>query len=735
MRTPPTQQLVLWMLLLLPAVAAAQPLADRLPEDALIYIGWRGSQDLGPGYAQSHLKAVLDDSGLPRLFDEFLPRLMQMAGGQDAEARQAMAMLATLGPAAWKYPCAFYFGGVSAPTEQSPVPMPRLALLCDAGTDAPALQEALTKLTAKSQGLPLRTYSQGKLVIIEMGKTELDAVAAKKLASLAAKPRFTVAMKQVTAEPVFACYVDIAGLLQLADQFAGANPQTQQSWPKVRDALGLGSLRTFAMSAGFDGRDWASASFLDAPHPRGGLLGACLDAKPLDNDILGVIPQSATLAAASRCDLAALVADVRKAVQAIDASAAQQMDDLLKQGSGLLEQDIERDLLAPLGPQWAVYASPDVGGNGMMGLVLVNRLRNADKAQQSALRLVQSANRAMATVLKDYKAPVQIQILKTQYQGLDVHYLGVPLVAPAWAMRNGNCYVALYPQVAAAAAASRADAKAKSILDNEQFLTLRKRLAADRVDVSAISGVQFMDLPRTAAESYQTLLAVCRLYMGMGDLFGVPAPAMAVPPLDKLLPHLAPAGSISWVDAAGWHCRSLTPFPGATMLAGQQNLLIAQNAMMVSILLPALNSARERANRVKCAANLRGFGQASLLYAQDHAGNCPPDAGTLIKENLLDVQQFACPTAHGAPLGLDKEQKIQWANRNASYIYVAGLTLNSPAHSILAYEKPANHGGQGMNVLFVDGSVQWMPISQAMKLLEDQKQRPAHQPPPRGGNL
>ena len=46
-------------------------------------------------------------------------------------------------------------------------------------------------------------------------------------------------------------------------------------------------------------------------------------------------------------------------------------------------------------------------------------------------------------------------------------------------------------------------------------------------------------------------------------------------------------------------------------------------ALLISILLPALNSAREQANRVKCAANLRSIGQAMILYAQENHGQYP----------------------------------------------------------------------------------------------------------------
>jgi prepilin-type N-terminal cleavage/methylation domain-containing protein/prepilin-type processing-associated H-X9-DG protein len=46
-------------------------------------------------------------------------------------------------------------------------------------------------------------------------------------------------------------------------------------------------------------------------------------------------------------------------------------------------------------------------------------------------------------------------------------------------------------------------------------------------------------------------------------------------------------------------------------------------ALLISILLPSLNKARETANRVKCASNLRQIGQAILLYGNDNHQNYP----------------------------------------------------------------------------------------------------------------
>jgi prepilin-type N-terminal cleavage/methylation domain-containing protein/prepilin-type processing-associated H-X9-DG protein len=46
-------------------------------------------------------------------------------------------------------------------------------------------------------------------------------------------------------------------------------------------------------------------------------------------------------------------------------------------------------------------------------------------------------------------------------------------------------------------------------------------------------------------------------------------------------------------------------------------------ALLISILLPSLNRARETANRVKCASNLRQIGQAILLYANENKQQFP----------------------------------------------------------------------------------------------------------------
>lgn len=47
-------------------------------------------------------------------------------------------------------------------------------------------------------------------------------------------------------------------------------------------------------------------------------------------------------------------------------------------------------------------------------------------------------------------------------------------------------------------------------------------------------------------------------------------------------------------------------------------------ALLISILLPSLNRARESAKTIKCASNIRGIAHAVLMYANDNKGKLPP---------------------------------------------------------------------------------------------------------------
>jgi prepilin-type processing-associated H-X9-DG protein len=715
---------------LLAVFAWAQPLADRIPADAVVYVGWRGSQDLGAPYENSHLKAILDASDLPKVFSEFLPQLAQKIGERQPDVQEIMALVSTIGSSVGRHPCAFYFGGLDMSNPD--MPMPRIAVLCDAGKDAAALQEQLNKAIAKAEGapIPLAVKVNGPMVALTMGKTPaIDRMMTGKdeagqplpwgfPQSLAGRKEFADALKQVHKESVAIVYGDVQAALAIIDNVvsAGRDEQAKVMWPKVRDALGLGGLKSFIWTGAFQGKDWTTAAFLGCPAPRPGILSA-LGGNPMTDQTYKLIPKSATIAAVGDFDAANLVAQIREALGNIDPRIQTQFDAAVQQVQQMTGLDLLTDLLEPLPKTWAFYIDPNTGGSSLLGSVIVGTLRDAEKAQQSLSKLEEVVNALIGQQMRNQK--IVIKMNQTKVGEMTIHYLGVPLVAPSWAIKDGNLYLGLYPQVVCAAA-DHVAGKAKSILENEDFLTVRKRLGAP-----AGAAISFTDVPRMLPEGYAMWMCLTR-YAGFADMFvGVQSPAMLLPPLHRITPHVAPAGTASWVDEAGLHMKSCSSFPGSELLAGDPGSIgVGGSALMISILLPSLNRAREMANRAKCASNLRQIGQGMLLYANENRGRYPDELGQL----NMGVVVFVCPS-RGTSIPPDirgptpeaKQQAAKWVDAHSDYVYLGkGLTYAIDAQTVLVYEKESNHSRDGMNMLYGDGHVEWMPMPAARQLIAKQ---------------
>src|SRR5258707_14833092 len=61
--------------------------------------------------------------------------------------------------------------------------------------------------------------------------------------------------------------------------------------------------------------------------------------------------------------------------------------------------------------------------------------------------------------------------------------------------------------------------------------------------------------------------------------------------------------------------------PGFTLV--ELLVVIGIIALLIPILLPALNRARESANMIRCMTTLRNMGQARHLHAAEHGGYMP----------------------------------------------------------------------------------------------------------------
>ncbi len=77
-------------------------------------------------------------------------------------------------------------------------------------------------------------------------------------------------------------------------------------------------------------------------------------------------------------------------------------------------------------------------------------------------------------------------------------------------------------------------------------------------------------------------------------------------------------------------------------------MVVAIIALLISILLPSLGKAKEAANKVYCAANLKGIGESMFAYGQENNGVNPVTSGPTTGAGTFS-DQFGVTTTAGFP--------------------------------------------------------------------------------------
>ncbi|HMO26225.1 MAG TPA: hypothetical protein PKB10_08145, partial [Tepidisphaeraceae bacterium] len=540
-------------------------LADRVPESTILYFGWRGGEDPGPGYGASPLKALVDESNLHRVFSQMVPAAIRRIAREEPEAEEPLKIAYAFATQAWRKPMALTVGAMDY--ENFDDPFPRIALITQAGADAPALAQQISDLlTEVPDDVPVNVIAQGDLVVLTFGYID-PATAVVAGEGLGASGSFRNALEKPPPDPTLALYIDVGRLIAEIDRavftFGGndAADTPVDYYQRVRDALGIKGVHRILFTSGFESKLWSDRAYVQAPAPRTGIV-AVADGKPLDKQLLRVVPRSSHSVLAGRFDAAKLIAQLRLIANEVDPEFGQMFDQGMGAANLAIGRNLETDILEPLGEHWIAFTAPEIAGNSLLGTVVINKLDDPAKAQQGFTALSLFISNSANTFLRRERAPIELPGRTVTFGDIRVWTIALPLISPCWAIDGEYIYFAFYPQ-AIVGAINHVRAGGPSVLENPAFVQVMEQLGNREVD-----GLTFTNLPAFAPDGYTGLLALSRGLLGIGDLFGVPAPEPVVPLFATFEKNVTPMGSISWSDDSGFYYRAISPFPGASILRG-----------------------------------------------------------------------------------------------------------------------------------------------------------------------
>ena len=562
--------------------AWGQTLADKVPADAVLYVGWQGSDAAGPAYQASHFKAMLEALNVSE-------QLAAMA--KDRQAKLTDAALAEQDKlfSDWlalvtKSPTALYLGPTQFVAGKG---KPHVAVFSKVGKEvaAPLAEKmsAVMKRNQKEGDAPGAVVAVGDYLLVTFGEgiDIADRLGGAKADSLADLKEFKESFTKLSAgmgggkivEAPASMFVNWDHLMNTLDDRAQAstNANYKRLWPRMTDALGLDEARYVAWSGSFDGQDWKSEAFVAFNAGRTGLMGL-LDNKPLPEETFKRIPANVSTAGVLRFDGERLLTDLRDAAGRSDERGAQQFDAMIKQAFMVTGINIQKDLFPALSDQFVYYSSPDATGLSMRGLTLINKLRDPVKGADSMARISDFIDAATLQRDPDSKMLFQEAKLAVPLDKVVAHTINLPNIQPTWAINEGTLFISA-SSAGVQSAVEFAGKPKDSLLDNADFAALRKKLSVEK-----FSSFMFYDLRKTAPEIYEMASQGIAKAEAQDPAKKLP---LALPPFDKLKPHLGAGLDVYWSDEAGFHMRGIGPFPLSNALTpnGLLEIGAAQNAI------------------------------------------------------------------------------------------------------------------------------------------------------------
>jgi prepilin-type processing-associated H-X9-DG protein len=123
--------------------------------------------------------------------------------------------------------------------------------------------------------------------------------------------------------------------------------------------------------------------------------------------------------------------------------------------------------------------------------------------------------------------------------------------------------------------------------------------------------------------------------------------------------------------------------------------------VVIILVLPNIHRTGGHGSRIACANNLKQVGIGIKLYADEHDDVYPQKFSEIIQYVSRHAAIFVCAESGNKP------ESIETVDEWTDYVYILGFSTTSAPNAILAYCDPKNHNGEGGNILFVDGNIEW----------------------------
>ena len=136
----------------------------------------------------------------------------------------------------------------------------------------------------------------------------------------------------------------------------------------------------------------------------------------------------------------------------------------------------------------------------------------------------------------------------------------------------------------------------------------------------------------------------------------------------------------------------------------------------------------EAATRSGCMSNLRQIALAMSEYAVEHEGNYPESFAELLKGGYIPTTRvFFCRKSRlRVPEGFPDDfmnadlADLKCIDEIGDYLMVPGMDEDVRPDFIILYERPANHGYEGLYVVYGDGHPKWLTVDEFCRQLAAQ---------------